>query len=331
MTVRLPKPRLLLIPRLAVAALAACLILALIVVGLRIGVAPSGVAHFEREGLALDYPAGWRLSVTHSAFGSSSEFPYFLGTGSGALECRSFDPSALLSEAICQVDLQVGAGQVVVELVWDENSPQSPRSALIDPNDPGQLEAGEPLLTVGGLPAVFRDFASVSGSDGVLSATWTLSVPERPLTRYLVVATMKGPGLEEMKAQVQALVAGIRFDDGAPVLDPADGPDVAARALDQEVGPEYNQNGCVSEPGAIATAALTSWRYVALARPLPVTCTMAIEPSQIGSWKMTLTLSWSAAADRSAGTHTRTIWLDADGEVRAETGGIGQTSIPYLP
>jgi hypothetical protein len=337
--VKLPKVRSLARPQLAVGIVAACLVLALVPMVLSWrpvsapgpvgGATPSGLILFDREGLAFDYPASWRTSVS-SMPGSASGFPYFLGTGSGSSSCQSLGPSVRMNEETCHEDLEIGAGQVVVELVRSESSPQYPWSSPIDPSDPSQLKAGETFVTVGGLPAILRDYASVSGSDGRISATWTLSVPQEPVSRYLVVATMEGPGLQQMKAQVQALVASIRFDPAVPVLDPADGPKMAAKGLEQ-IRREYNENGCFSEPGATATATLTSWGYYTLAKPLPVTCSMAIEPSQIGSWKMTLTWAWSAGADRSAGTHTQTIWLDANGLVSTESGATGQTQIPYLP
>ena len=71
--------------------------------------------------------------------------------------------------------------------------------------------------------------------------------------------------------------------------------------------------------------------YSALRKPLPVTCTTEIEPVPIGLWKMTLTESWTAASDRSAGSLTTTIWLAPDGTPGETDGGPAPSGIPYWP
>jgi hypothetical protein len=52
----------------------------------------------------------------------------------------------------------------------------------------------------------------------------------------------------------------------------------------------------------------------------------------IGLWKLTLTESWTAASDRSAGSFTIAIWLAADGTPgETRSGPVGSSMVPYLP
>jgi len=54
-----------------------------------------------------------------------------------------------------------------------------------------------------------------------------------------------------------------------------------------------------------------------------VTCSVTVAPTDIGFWKLDLTISWTAASDRSAGSMRWTEWLPPDGSPGAETGTGG--------
>jgi hypothetical protein len=174
--------------------------------------APSGtLAHFDRDGLAFDYPASWRTSVS----GLNMHYVTildFLGTGSGLATCTAVTPGPsekFLSGVECGANLTVGPGQVMVEL----SSQDGPFfGGPIDPSDPAGIASGGTYVTVGGLPAIFSD----SGT----TLDWTLSMPGEINGRYIIHAEIKGPGDEQMHAQVEALVASISYDPPVPVLNP---------------------------------------------------------------------------------------------------------------
>jgi hypothetical protein len=87
---------------------------------------------------------------------------------------------------------------------------------------------------------------------------------------------------------------------------------------------------CPSVPGATATATVLQLPlYSILHKALPVTCQTEIAPPPIGLWKMTLTESWTAASDRSAGSWTVTQWLAADGRLARGGGPGGPGPVPY--
>lgn len=290
------------------------------------------LAHFDRDGLAFDYPASWHTSVSGVNLHYITVLD-FLGSGSGmeACEVMTPNPSGIGGGEECAPDLQISPGEVVVELsIFDGMGREDP----IDPTDSAALAAGEKYVTVGGLPATF----AVNASPGFLvpsGLTWTLSVPKEPGARYIIEATLKDPGIDQMRAQVEALVASISYDPPAPVLNPADGPRIAEIGLAKATAAAHAPDlTCFPKvPGSTATGTMTKVPYGSdLTKPLPVTCRTEIEPLAIGLWKMTLTESWSAASDRSAGSLVLTQWLAADGTL---DGGmwvlVDTASVPNLP
>lgn len=290
----------------------------------------AGLAHFDGNDLAFDYPATWHVSPSDLNEHYITVLD-FLGTGSGSAACTQITPGpgdTFINGTTCQTDIALGPGQVVVELLRSDGPP---RVGPIDPADRSFLGTGDRFVTVGGLPAVAgADTSRPWGSD--LALTWTLSVPARLISRYLITAYIKGPGVEEIRAQVEALVASIAYDPPVPVLDPADAPRMLAVGLGQARASDPSFACFPTVPDTTESATVTQLpMYSALRKPLPVTCSSAIEAQQIGLWKVTLTESWTAAADRSAGSLLTTMWLAADGTPGQTGGGPGPSEIPYWP
>ena len=282
------------------------------------------LAHFDRDGLAFDYPASWH-TLDFRVNTSFSSVLGFLGTGSGmeACEARSPNPSGSGGGRECANNLRISPGEVVVELsivVW--MGAKHP----IDPTDSAALGVGQEYVTVGGLAAIFAE--STDSTTTILD--WTLSVPEHLFHRYRVHVEMKSPGVDRMRAQVEALVASIGYDPPVPVLNPADGPGIAAIGLTQAAARDPSLACFPKVPGATATATITRFPgYSALTKPLPVTCTTEMQPQSIGLWKMTLTESWTAASDRSAGSLSTTLWLLHDGTAGTQESGPAPSELPY--
>lgn len=293
--------------------------------------APTGFAHFDRDGLAFDYPAAW----TATASGLNMHYVTildFVGTGLGTAKCETKTPGPsdnFTSETECGAELAVKPGQVVVELLRSDGPP---RPGPIDPADASALGIGQRYVTVGGLPAIFEE---KNPADGLTASTldWTLSMPGQVISRYGLHVEMMGPGLDKMRAQVEALVASLRFDPPVAVLKTADEAHIAAVGLAQAVSNDPALACFPKVPGTSATATVTALPGLsALHKPLPVTCETKIEPTPIGLWKMTLTESWATASDRSAGSYATTVWLEPDG-TQGSTGqyGPGPSEIPYWP
>lgn len=293
--------------------------------------APAGaLAHFDRDGLAFDYPASWTASVSGQNMHYVTILDY-LGTGSGLATCTTITPGPsdqFLSGTECGSDLTVGAGEVVVELARQDGPPRGP----IDPTNASALSPGDKYVIVDGLPAIFR-LGGPWNSAVDLALEWDLSVPGQLMSQYMVHAEIKNPAADQMRTQVEALVASIRYSPPVAVLNPADGPRIAAIGMAQVRTFDLAYGCFPNVPGATATAIVTQFPgYSALRKALPVTCSIAIEPNILGLWKMTLTESWTVASDRSAGSLTTTIWLAPDGTPGETDGGPGPSDMPaYWP
>jgi hypothetical protein len=53
---------------------------------------------------------------------------------------------------------------------------------------------------------------------------------------------------------------------------------------------------------------------------VPVTCSVAIAPTDIGFWWLDLTIAWDAADARKAGANRIVEWVQPDGSLGASTG-----------
>jgi hypothetical protein len=95
------------------------------------------------------------------------------------------------------------------------------------------------------------------------------------------------------------------------------------KALAQlETDPAY---GCFpDEAGTSRQATISSMPFgPSLDSPVPVTCSVAISPTDIGVWRLDLRISWEASESRHAGSNVTTEWLAPDGSLGASTGSGG--------
>ncbi len=327
-------------PRLVGSAVVALLVLAIslgLAVNLGSGPGPgqgpgaSGLAHFDRDGLAFDYPASWHVMP------SGVNLHYitildFLGTGSGAEVCKTFTPppDQRLSGPVpgwgieCGPVTDVRPGQILVTISRNDGpfylSP-------IDPSDQSGLSGTARYVTVGGLPAVYSE---ISSTDQSLSMNWVLSMPGDVRGRYELDALIRAPGIDSLRSEILALVDSLTFDPPAPVLDPADGPRIAAIAVAMAEKDTYIGNCYPTQVGVAASSTITRFPNdpSPLPRPLPVTCTTQIEPTAFGLWKLTLTISWTSDANGAPGSVVETGWVSADG---TRLWGFTETTSPASP
>ena len=132
-------------------------------------------------------------------------------------------------------------------------------------------------------------------------------------------ADIRGPGEDILRAQVEALVASLRFTpEPSPISDdPAVAQAIARQALAElKSDPAYT---CFpDEAGASRTTTITSLPFgPPLDDPVPVTCSAAIAPTDVGFWKVDLLTSWDAAEGRTQGANHIVQWLDPDGTLSA--------------
>jgi hypothetical protein len=287
--------------------------------------ASDGHVHYSHAGLTFDYPEAWQPSGQELNMHYVTIFGY-VGTGTGSDYCTNFTPGPSdnwTGMTECGGHENVGPGQVLVEIAMQDGPPGP---GPLDPADESRLQAGESYVTVAGVPTIYSE----TREGDKLTLGWTISMPGQIYGVYLITATIRDPGTEAMRAQVQQLIAGAGFDPPVPALNPADGPRIAAAAVAKEKADGQILDCFPADPGASASAIVTQLPNYGqpLTKPLPAGCTTAIEPTPIGLWRLTLTLSWTAAADRSAGSARTVFWLHPDGTPGTMT-GFGD--IPYQP
>jgi hypothetical protein len=216
---------------------------------------------------------------------------------------------------------------------------------------------------VGGLPALFErtegasvpnygpdmtspgfvtapSIESAIGADAIL--TWYLpgnaAQPINPNDvgpSYRITAALRGSDTAALEAQVQAVMASMQYDPAVISL-PADPVELAAlekTALAAGVAERPAQdaaNTCFPHTaGSVTSTIIVTPMDATLGKPLPVVCTAAIEPNAMQGWTITLTVSWSASADRQAGTWTEVRYTTSDGRTWGTVGTWPLVSFPY--
>lgn len=282
--------------------------------------ASGSLTHYGVGWLSFDYPSSWQSRV--------NVLPWVLGlwTGTAPTDCLTPTPEPSGPDSRCGRQGPLLPGTLYVTVGDYTAEPVVP---LIDPTQPSALPAGARYVVVGGQPAILVIHAT--GTQETLD--WTIAQPKKPHTRLQVHAEFAGPGADEMRAEIAAMVASVSFANPVKPLDPSQ----ANAAAERWTGPKVTFPGleCFSTtPGEVTTGVVTEfpWDFngaifqlTQLSKPLPVTCRMTIEPAtSLFLWKLTLTQSWTADVDRTAGSHSLVFWLDPDvADINTFSEGVG--------
>jgi hypothetical protein len=316
--------------------------------------------HVNSWGLEFDYPTAWLISnappvrlpsgvpstatrylVARQAFG-------YVGTRTPETVCTDPTPLAGGGErpGICSSSWSLALDDVVVRFQQGDIAAQNILSG-----NPG---GGVTVTTVGGLPAWFMRNAgsgipelpapngnglmteSVTTDSGAVADDATVLVWELPgngtpaaafnvTTPFRIVAAIRGPNSAAGEAEVQALVASIKYDPAVVPL-PADpsarsalGQTALTSAIDLLGASLPAGSDCFPRQAGSKTATIkVAPNGPKLSKPLPVVCAVAIEPNAMEMWTVTITVTWTAAADRSAGMWTWTGFVNNKGQ-----GGFG--------
>jgi hypothetical protein len=153
---------------------------------------------FDEGGLAFAYPAAWHEFhyVMTSSF--SNQIAYLATVDIPEPCTTTVDPSFTTTQ--CANRYQLTPGTLVVSISGG-GSPGFDMTA--------SRPAGSTALTIGGLPA-YLETISTPAADQELR--WTLSSSGLVDNFYSLDAQMRGPGIEAMRAQLEALIASVRYD-----------------------------------------------------------------------------------------------------------------------
>jgi hypothetical protein len=281
------------------------------------------LTHYAVGWLTFDYPSSWKSKV--------NVLPWVLGlwTGTAPPDCLTATPQPSGADSRCGTQGPLLPGTLYVTVGDYTTRPADPP---IDSTQPSALPSGGQYVTVGGEPAIL--VVGTTATEETLD--WTIVQPKKPHTRLQVHAEFAGPGAAEMRIEIEAMVASVRFTNSVTPLDPAQANAVAERWT----GPKVTLPGltCFSTTlGEVTTGVVTEfpWGFdgptfhlTQLSKPLPVTCRMTIEPAaSLFLWKLTLTQSWTADVDRTAGSHSVVFWLDPDvADINTFSEGVGGTA-----
>jgi hypothetical protein len=281
--------------------------------------ARAGLVRFNDNGLSFEYPAWKYFSAAGLSLGSFETPVGFLATFD--LDLSKFCQTTGNATS-CGYLPPLAPGNLLVEIV-NAGGFDSPLWHDVTPS-------GQERVMVAGMPALYSEQHLATGVDALI---WQIARPDAFDNYFIFTAQIKGPGEDDLRSQVQALVASVGFSPPVAGLstDPAAAGQAAAsglaalRALKPE-GPTY---ACFPDvPGTSQTATIRSFPDQPLfPKPLPVECSMTIEPTDLQQWKMTLEFSWTAAPDRRAGRWVITQWVTRNGELGAQE-ATGETQ-PY--
>ncbi len=278
------------------------------------GAGAAGLATFAEGGLAFEYPAGWRV-FHHQELSTASSLIAELSTVDVPEPCSTTPVQGGGTQVSCSARYRLQPDTLVVRV----SANGWPSFNILDP-----LPAAARPLVVGGLPAYVEVGLPVdpaTGADTVV--TWTLARPGSVDNYYTISAALRGPDIATMRAQLDALVASLRFDPPATLL-PA-GQEAAATAAGHALAilasgdPSWR---CFpTRPGTAALTVTALPMGPALSAAQVATCTMAVEATPLQLWKMTLTMALQHA-DANAGPGQRfTVWVGPDGTPGETSGG----------
>ncbi len=271
------------------------------------------MAHFSQDEWAFDCPAAWRYyPIEGFIFSFYSVLGYLASTPVDTSKvCQRTENS--ISCNAHGYDLPPGN---VVITIGNGGMPMSDPVAFFDhPADGTRIE-------VGGMAAIFSE--DQQASDHVL-LTWKIQRPGSIDNWVQLDADIRGPGLDALRAQVNDLVASLRF---TPAPTPISSDLAVAQSVARKAMAELKSDAAYAcfpdEAGTSQQTTITAMpNGPTLSSPVPVTCSVAITLTDIGVWKLDLTISWEASGNRQVGSNITTEWLAPDGSLGASTGSGG--------
>jgi hypothetical protein len=265
--------------------------------------------HHE-SGIVFDTPPGWTLHDASASFDGGSIIAV-LGTqpvdprcGTRHVDINCYNERALEPGTIAVV---VGTGSFRGGTIFDDRTS-------------GPLEIGRERVEIDGLPAIVYRYGpgGYHGQDEGLG--WQIAFPKSVLRVYGIEARLRGPGVERMRAQLDALIASLRFDGVAPPVsrEPGDADAVVETALGEldrrmrrayVARPEHvSWYACFpGTAGTLARRVVTLGPGGPLAAPREIACRFTVAPEGSRFWRATL--------DVDDGAYAETMWLASDGTI----------------
>ena len=262
---------------------------------------PAGLAPFHENGLVFEYPAEWRV-FHYSEVSSFSNLIAYLATVDVPDPCTT---SA--NETTCSNRYRLDPNTLVVTVRSNGN----PTFDMLQGRPPGAQ-----AMMIGGLPAwVEPESAPVLGVGADVGIVWTLSMPGSVDNFYTITADIRGPDIDRLRGEVDALVASIRYDP--PVVPLSTDGGAAALAASKALATLAKDDpvwACFPPVGGTRQLLITALVMGPdLASPQLATCSTTIEATPLQLWRMTLTLRLPRPDPEGGSGQTIVVWVDAAG------------------
>lgn len=237
----------------------------------------------------------------------------------------------------CVLEQEMAPGEI--RIVVSNGYPQRAQLGPIESFDPTVWFGTDPLaertfyvpteadgwtMTIDGMPAKLVVAAGDGARGSDETRTWAIVGPfDLGFPGLYVRAHLRGPDLEGLRDQADAIARSIRFDQKRPALDEALRDDALALAIDDFDRQERRWGGselygCFprtpgSAPGSVNDRLFEYGPNGPLLEPVPVTCTTSVEETPFGLWRATLVVSWAAGDGYPAGEWGWEVFFDASG------------------
>jgi hypothetical protein len=283
----------------------------------------AGLAHYEVSDIGFDYPASWAVRPSDADFHYSKALA-FVGTAPSSAAC-AFAPDS----GPCFIDYALGAGQVSIMIESSDGPPHADPLARAK-NPP----AGTSIVSIDGVPGFLTDPMQGEAA-GATYESW-LEVPDLTYTiaSTTLHAAIRGPGEEPLIAQVRALFESIHYEPAIRPTDQATGDAAEFATAKAMAALKSNDPAYDCFPTMPGTSRKDVIRQLPMHSPLmkdlPVTCSTTTEGTPLELWRMTLTIAWTVAGDRSAGSSITTVWVSLEGQA-GETSSSASKNPPYWP
>jgi len=190
----------------------ASLVLALIVAACSgpVPTLPAQPARYALDGFAFDYPASWAINDAGWATTGFGSPMAVLGTMPWG-DCVKSDINCHFQERLRPGQIEVRVGVLAITsgdlCVFAAERPD------LAGRGPGDPVATASLIRVDGRPAIRTDRAP--GADDYYRADeyreWMIAFPDTLDHAYTIEAMYRGPGLEDLRAEVDRIIASVRL------------------------------------------------------------------------------------------------------------------------
>jgi hypothetical protein len=264
---------------------------------------PSGpVATFQGGGIIFSFPSTWQV---HQGGGRSTMGSSIAVVGTADLGACGAGPL----DINCAYSASLDPGEVLVFV----GTGASPGESIEEP--PGGF-----VEFVDGMPAVVTTLGPIPQNHQDEGRAWQIGMPGVVDNWYVVTGSYRGPGVDALRDQVDALVRSIQFDNPAPPL-PTDAASIdklvatAVDALDRDARESYHSTYYACFPrhvGSSEPTVIEDGPGGPLVGPIRVTCAVSMKAEAVGLFAMTLAASWEAGAGYAVGTYRQIVHVAGD-------------------